>query len=56
MSDFEDLKEKKIHTAGNRNFHEKTTTTNYVFPQTLKFKKENQEKNEVVAEKKKQNK
>jgi len=45
MSDLKDLKKKKIHTAGNRNFHEKTTTSNkyYVFPQTLKFKK-NQKK------------
>jgi len=46
MSDFERFeKEKKIHTAGNRNFHEKTTTSNTMyFPQTLKFKKNQKKK------------
>lgn len=46
MSDFERFeKEKKIHTAGNRNFHEKTTTSN-----TMYFP--NQKKNEVLADEK----
>jgi len=56
MSDFEDLKKKKKSTQQAIEIStKKPLRTNYVFAQTLKFKKI-RKKDEVVAEKKKQNK
>jgi len=56
MSDFEDLKEEKKSTQQAIEIStKKPLRTNYVFAQTLKFKKI-RKKDEVVAEKKKQNK